>query len=69
MPNANIELARSRVRFVSYLLKISFLEILLKFAPRLVDRFFNMQATERIVEYPFIHENISLWWGGVISWM
>ncbi len=57
MPNANIEFAHPKRRLFSYG-KISLLDVLLRFAPSLVDRIIVYRLTERLLEYPFIHQNI-----------
>lgn len=57
MSEANIEIAQPRRRLFLYL-KASPLHVLTEFAPWLAKAFFIFQPTERIVEYPFIHENV-----------
>jgi len=57
MPNANIEFALPR-RSLSRYIKATPLHALLKFAPWLVDKAYLYQPTERLLEYPFVHENI-----------
>lgn len=57
MPNANIELLLPRTSIFGFL-KGSPLHALLRFAPWLVDKTYGFHPTERILEYPFIHENI-----------
>jgi len=58
MPNANIEMAQPRRKLFLYL-KATPLHVLLRFAPWLADKTFTFQPTERILEYPFIHENVA----------
>jgi len=57
MPEANIEIAQPRRRLFLYL-KACLLHVLTEFAPRIARAFFIFQPTERILEYPFIHENV-----------
>lgn len=56
MPNANIELFQPTKRVFAYL-KGSPLSILVRLMPWLLAKTYLFQPTERIVEYPFIHEN------------
>ena len=57
MLDANIEIAQPRRRLFRYL-KATPLHLLM-FTTHLVNRFFVFQLTERILEYPFIHEKVS----------
>jgi len=57
MENANLGLAVPRRKVFKYVQTCP-LSVLLRFTPWLVNKLFYFQATERIVEYPFIHENI-----------
>lgn len=65
MPNANIELFRPR-RGLSKYFAISPLQVLNRFVPQLANKLSVFQVTERIVEYPFIHENIPFGGGGKV---
>jgi SAM-dependent methyltransferase len=56
MPEANIDIAQPKRRPFLYL-KVCPLHILTELAPRLAGLIFIFQPTERILEYPFIHEN------------
>jgi len=57
MANANIDIAQPKRNPFVYL-KACPLHILTEFAPRVAAMLFVFQPTERILEYPFIHENI-----------
>ena len=57
MPQATIELAHPKWPLLKYL-KVSPLGAMLRLSPWLVDRAFRFQATERLLEYPFIHEHV-----------
>ena len=56
MLEANIDIAQPKRHPFLYL-KASPLHVLTEFAPWLARVFFIFQPTERIIEYPFIHEN------------
>ena len=56
MSEANIDIAQPKRRPFLYL-KACPLHVLTEFAPRLAAVLFIFQPTERILEYPFIHEN------------
>jgi SAM-dependent methyltransferase len=59
MPNAMIELAHPKRPLLRYL-KVSPLGAMLRLSPWLADKTFSFQATERVLEYPFIHEQVPL---------
>ena len=57
MPQATIEMAHPKWPLLRYL-KVSPLGAMLRLSPWLVDKAFSFQATERLLEYPFIHVQI-----------
>lgn len=59
MLEANIEVAQEKRRLFLYL-KTCPLHVINKFFPGIANSFFVFQPTERIVEYPFIHQNMPL---------
>ncbi len=65
MPNANIEIAQPRRGLFLYF-KACPLHVFLRFAPWLADKTFTFQPAERVLEYPFVHENVPFNGGGKI---
>ena len=65
MANANTELLLPKVG-VFRLIRASLWHVLLRFAPSLIDRMYRYHPTKRILEYPFVHENIAFGGGSNI---
>lgn len=71
MANPNLELIQIKKSRPLYLLRrLKILKgvspFLLKYFPRLANRIYILHPTERLVEFPFIHENIRFGEGGRI---
>jgi SAM-dependent methyltransferase len=66
MTNADIEWSSAKLGISKYL-KTSPLSVFLRFAPAFAEKFFDFQVTERVLEYPFIHEEILTGVGKVLD--
>lgn len=58
MPNANLEMMHPKKKNLLKILKATPLQFMLKYTPWLADKIAVFHPTERLIEYPFIHENI-----------